>query len=52
MKITFSKNSWEDYLSWQKDDKKVLKRITFGKIYNLKWSNLTTLEYFDYEQSK
>ena len=27
MKITFSKNSWEDYLSWQKEDKKMLKRI-------------------------
>lgn len=27
MKITFSKNSWEDYLSWQKEDKKILKRI-------------------------
>ena len=27
MKITFSKNSWEDYLSWQIEDKKILKRI-------------------------
>ncbi len=27
MKITFSKNSWEDYLSWQKEDKRILKRI-------------------------
>jgi toxin YoeB len=27
MKITFSKNSWEDYVSWQKEDKKVLKKI-------------------------
>jgi len=27
MKITFSKNSWEDYLSWQFEDKKVLKKI-------------------------
>lgn len=27
MKIIFSKNSWEDYISWQKDDKKMLKRI-------------------------
>ena len=27
MKIIFSKNSWEDYLSWQKEDKKILKRI-------------------------
>ena len=27
MNIIFSKNSWEDYLSWQKEDKKILKRI-------------------------
>ncbi len=27
MKVTFSKISWEDYLSWQKEDKKILKRI-------------------------
>lgn len=27
MKITFSKNSWEDYVSWQHEDKKILKRI-------------------------
>ena len=27
MRITFSKNSWEDYLSWQKEDEKMLKRI-------------------------
>lgn len=27
MKITFSKNSWEDYVSWQKEDKRILKRI-------------------------
>jgi toxin YoeB len=27
MKITFSKNSWVDYVSWQKEDKKILKRI-------------------------
>ncbi len=27
MKITFSKNSWEDYISWQKEDKRILKRI-------------------------
>jgi toxin YoeB len=27
MKVTFSKNSWEDYLSWQKEDKKILRRI-------------------------
>ncbi len=24
MKITFSKNSWEDYVLWQKEDKKIL----------------------------
>ncbi len=27
MRITFSKNSWDDYISWQKDDKKLLKKI-------------------------
>jgi len=27
MKITFSKNAWEDYISWQKEDKKILRRI-------------------------
>lgn len=27
MKITFSKNSWEDYISWQTEDKRMLKRI-------------------------
>jgi toxin YoeB len=27
MKFTFSKNSWEDYVSWQKEDKIILKRI-------------------------
>lgn len=27
MKITFSKNAWEDYVSWQKDDKKMLRKI-------------------------
>jgi len=27
MKITFSKNSWEDYTSWQYEDKKMLKKI-------------------------
>ncbi|GJQ61095.1 MAG: toxin YoeB [Melioribacteraceae bacterium] len=26
-KITFSKNAWEDYLSWQKEDKKILRKI-------------------------
>ena len=27
MKIIFSKNSWEDYTSWQSEDKKILKKI-------------------------
>jgi toxin YoeB len=27
MKIIFSPNSWEDYLSWQSEDKKILKKI-------------------------
>ncbi len=27
MKITSSKNSWEDYTSWQNEDKKTLKKI-------------------------
>jgi toxin YoeB len=27
MKITFSKNAWEDYISWQKEDKKILRKI-------------------------
>lgn len=27
MKITFSKISWEDYLSWQAEDKKTLRKI-------------------------
>jgi toxin YoeB len=27
MRVIFSKNSWEDYLSWQAEDKKVLKKI-------------------------
>jgi toxin YoeB len=27
MKITFSQNSWEDYVSWQSEDKKILKKI-------------------------
>ncbi len=26
-RITFSKNAWEDYLSWQRDDKKILRKI-------------------------
>jgi len=27
MNIIFSPNSWEDYLSWQSEDKKILKKI-------------------------
>ena len=27
MKRIFSKNSWEDYLSWQSEDRKMLKKI-------------------------
>lgn len=27
MKLIFSANAWDDYLYWQKTDKKVLKRI-------------------------
>ena len=27
MKLTFSENAWEDYLYWQRTDKKTLKRI-------------------------
>ena len=27
MKIIFSTHSWEDYLFWQKTDRKILKRI-------------------------
>ncbi len=27
MKITFVKTGWEDYLYWQKTDKKMIKRI-------------------------
>lgn len=27
MKLIFSENAWDDYLYWQKTDKKILKRI-------------------------
>jgi toxin YoeB len=27
MRVTFSKNAWEDYLYWQKHDKKMLRKI-------------------------
>ena len=27
MKLIFSKNAWEDYLYWQKTNRKILKRI-------------------------
>ncbi|HHV00431.1 MAG: Txe/YoeB family addiction module toxin [Bacteroidales bacterium] len=26
-RITFSKNAWEDYLFWQAEDRKILKKI-------------------------
>ena len=27
MRVIFSKNGWEDYISWQSEDRKVLKKI-------------------------
>jgi toxin YoeB len=27
MTLTFSQNAWEDYLSWQVEDKKILRKI-------------------------
>lgn len=27
MRIVFSKNAWEDYVSWLEEDKKILKKI-------------------------
>ena len=27
MEVTFSENAWEDYISWQNEDKKILKKI-------------------------
>lgn len=27
MRITFSKNSWEEYTSWQTEDKQILRKI-------------------------
>ncbi len=27
MKLIFSENAWEDYLFWQKTDKRILKRV-------------------------
>lgn len=27
MNVNFSKNAWEDYISWQKEDKKILRKI-------------------------
>lgn len=27
MRIVFSRNSWEEYVSWQNDDKKILRKI-------------------------
>ena len=35
MKLIFSDNAWEDYLFWQKTDKKILRRInTLNKEIN------------------
>ena len=27
MRITFSKNAWDDYVAWQNEDKRVLRKI-------------------------
>jgi toxin YoeB len=27
VKVIFTKNSWEDYLTWQMEDKKILRKI-------------------------
>ena len=27
MRIVFTKNSWEDYISWQQEDKRILSKI-------------------------
>jgi toxin YoeB len=27
MRITFSQNSWDDYISWQSEDRKMLKKV-------------------------
>jgi len=27
MRITFSRNAWEDYVSWQREDKRILRKI-------------------------
>jgi len=27
MRITFSRNAWEDYVSWQREDKRILQKI-------------------------
>ena len=31
MRIVFSKNAWEDYISWQNEDKKTLKKKQFNQ---------------------
>jgi len=35
MRVIFSKNAWEDYLSWQEEDKKILRKINdlIGEIH-------------------
>ncbi len=35
MNVSFTENAWEDYLSWQKIDKKIVKRIN-GLIKDIK----------------
>ena len=35
MKIVFSRNAWEDYTSWQNEDRKMLRKIN-GKVLQLK----------------
>ncbi|HBH35904.1 MAG TPA: Txe/YoeB family addiction module toxin [Gammaproteobacteria bacterium] len=37
MKLVFSENAWDDYLYWQKIDKRILKRINL-LIQNIKRS--------------
>ncbi|MBE0646304.1 MAG: Txe/YoeB family addiction module toxin [Bacteroidales bacterium] len=37
MKITFSQNTWADYLSWQSEDKKILQKI-HSLIKDIQWT--------------
>lgn len=34
MKLVFSEHAWEDYIYWQKTDKKILKRINIRGLEN------------------